>query len=88
MELILGTAKDMTVIHQMILYRIGSMDPVIRTTSTDLIVPKDVRLPMIIVITLVPCYLYVVVEEEEVKPVLLDALCGRGQAKKKTNLCM
>ena len=52
MELILGTAKDMTVIHQMILYRIGSMDPVIRTTSTDLTVPKDVRLPMIIVIAL------------------------------------
>ena len=87
MELILGTAKDMTVIHQTILYRIGSTDPVIHTTSTDLIVPKDVLLPMIIVITLVPCYLYVVVEEEA-KPVLLDALCGREQAKKKTNLCM
>ena len=83
MELIIGTAKDMTVIHQTILYRIGSMDPVIRTTSTDLIVPKDVLLPMIIVITLVHCSLYVVVEEEVAKPVLLDALCGREQAKKK-----
>jgi len=49
---------------------------VIRTTSTDHIVPKDVWLPMIIVITLVPCSLYVVAEEEVAKPVLLDALCG------------
>ena len=32
--------------------------------------------------------LYVVVEEEVAKPVLLDGLCGREQAKKKTNLCM
>ena len=77
MELILGTAKGTTVIHQMILYLIGSMDPVIRITSTDLTVPKDVRLPMIIAITLVPCSLYVVVEEVVAKPALLDVLCGR-----------